>query len=110
MAGSAGYVYMRGGGFGEEPPEDGSNLPALREAFLEALRSLEARLSVTPGPCSTLRVAPWQCPSSTPAPPRGAPDGSGAARHSQGEAQPLGAHTPPRVLELAAFLSEVADF
>merc|ERR1740139_1499158 len=48
--GSAGYVYMRGGGFGEEPPEDGSNLPALREAFLEALRSLEARLSVTPGP------------------------------------------------------------
>ena len=48
--GSAGYVYMRGGSFGEEPPEDGSNLPALREAFFEALRSLEARLSVTPGP------------------------------------------------------------
>ena len=31
-----------------------------------------------------------------------------AARHSQGESQPLGAQPPPRVLELAA--SKVADF
>ena len=48
--GSAGYVYMRGARFGETPPADGSTLPALREAFVEALRALETRLSATPGP------------------------------------------------------------
>jgi len=48
--GSAGYVYMRGGSFGEDVDPTGANLPALKEAFFEALRSLEERLSVTPGP------------------------------------------------------------
>ena len=48
--GSAGYVFMRGASFGETPPEDGANLPALRQAFLEALGALEARLTSTAGP------------------------------------------------------------
>merc|ERR1740124_1342728 len=50
---------------------------------------------------------PWHSPSSPPVPPQGAPGGSGIARHSQSEAQPLGAQPPPRVLERAA--SRVAD-
>ena len=41
---------MRGGSFGEDVDPTGANLPALKEAFFEALRSLEERLSVTPGP------------------------------------------------------------
>ena len=48
--GGAGYTYMRGAKFGETAPEDGANLPALREEFLEALTALEARLSKTEGP------------------------------------------------------------
>lgn len=48
--GSTGYVYMRGARFGETPPEDGSNLPELREAFLADLRALEERLASTSGP------------------------------------------------------------
>lgn len=48
--GSVGYVYMRGASFGETPPEDGANLPVLRDAFLEALSALEGRLASTPGP------------------------------------------------------------
>ena len=48
--GSAGYVYMRGASFGEKPPEDGANLPALRETFFDALRALEERLTSTAGP------------------------------------------------------------
>lgn len=48
--GSSGYVYMRGASFGETPPEDGSNLPELREAFLAALQALEERLASTSGP------------------------------------------------------------
>ena len=47
--GSAGYVYMRGASFGETPPEDGSNLPALKETFIDALQALETRLASTPG-------------------------------------------------------------
>ena len=45
---------------------------------------------------------PWQRPSSPPVPPQRAPGGSGAARHSQGEAQPLGAPPPPRGLRRAS--------
>jgi len=48
--GSAGYVYMRGASFGEKPPADGANLPALRETFIDSLRALEERLTRTPGP------------------------------------------------------------
>merc|ERR1740139_356321 len=44
----------------------------------------------------------WQCPSPPPVPPQGAPGGSGAARCSQGEAQPLGPRPRPRGLERAA--------
>ena len=36
---------MRGGSFGEDVDPTGANLPALKEAFFEALRSLEERLS-----------------------------------------------------------------
>jgi glutathione S-transferase len=62
--GSVGYVYMRGASFGETPPEDGSNLPELRAAFLTALGALEARLSATAGPWfeeefGVLDVALW---------------------------------------------------
>ena len=49
----------------------------------------------------------WQRPSSPPVPPRGAPRRSRAARHSQSEAQPLGAPPSPWLPELAA--SQVAD-
>ena len=48
--GSAGYVYMRGGSFGEEVDPTDANLPALKAAFLDALQALEERLSATPGP------------------------------------------------------------
>ena len=41
---------MRGGSFGEDVDPTGANLPALKEGFLEALRSLEDRLAITPGP------------------------------------------------------------
>ena len=41
---------MRGGSFGEDVDPTGANLPALKGAFFEALRALEERLSVTPGP------------------------------------------------------------
>ena len=46
--------------------------------------------------------------SSAPAPPQGAPGGSGQLGSSQEEAGPLGAQPLPRVLELAA--SEATDF
>ena len=36
---------MRGGSFGEDVDPTGANLPALKEAFFEALRSLEERLT-----------------------------------------------------------------
>eukprot|EP00964_Phaeocystis_antarctica_P114380 scaffold78349_cov38-Phaeocystis_antarctica.AAC.1 len=51
---------------------------------------------------SMVKVAPCQRPSSAPAPPQGAPDGPGWLSASRGEAGPLGAQLPPRVLELAA--------
>ena len=54
------------------------------------------------------KCPPWQCPSSPPVPPQGAPGGSGAAQHSQGEAQPRGAQSPPRGPKQAA--SKVTDF
>mmetsp|Transcript_26367 Transcript_26367/g.43804 ORF Transcript_26367/g.43804 Transcript_26367/m.43804 type:complete len:448 (+) Transcript_26367:19-1362(+) len=62
--GSAGYIYMRGARFGEQPPKDGANLPALREAFYESLQALETRLRFTPGPYleeafSVLDIALW---------------------------------------------------
>ena len=53
--------------------------------------------------CSMVKVAPWQRPSSAPAPPQGAPDSSGWLSAPRGEAGPLGAQPPPRVLERAAF-------
>merc|ERR1712086_763167 len=48
-------------------------------------------------PARLLRLlrAPWQRPSSAPVPPQGAPDGSGAARYAQSEAQPPGTQPPP---------------
>ena len=54
---------------------------------------------------------PWHCPSSAPAPPQGAPGGSGRlweAKHSQGGAQPVDSKPPHRGLTRAA--SKVADF
>eukprot|EP00964_Phaeocystis_antarctica_P041450 scaffold23688_cov51-Phaeocystis_antarctica.AAC.4 len=58
---------------------------------------------------STLKVPPWQCPSSAPVPPQGAPGGSGQLSTSRERAtHSLGAQPPPRVLELAA--SKAADF
>ena len=45
---------------------------------------------------------PGQCPSSAPLPPPGRAWRLWAARHSQEEADPLGAQPLPRVLELAA--------
>eukprot|EP00964_Phaeocystis_antarctica_P083910 scaffold52834_cov43-Phaeocystis_antarctica.AAC.1 len=49
-----------------------------------------------------VKLPPWQCPSSAPVPPRGAPGGSGRCALSGGEAVSPGAQTLPRVLELAA--------
>ena len=57
--------------------------------------------------CSMLKLSPWQCPSSAIAAPRGAPGGSGKPGSPLFEAQPLGPHPPPQLLELAA--SKVAD-
>ena len=54
-----------------------------------------------------VKVPPWQCPSSAPVPPQGAPGGSGQLETPRREAGPLGAQPLPRVLELAA--SKVAD-
>ena len=51
---------------------------------------------------STVKVPPWQCPSSAPVPPQGAPGSSGRCALSGGEAVSPGAQTLPRVLELAA--------
>ena len=48
-----------------------------------------------------VKVAPWQCPSSAPAPPVRAWR-LWAARHSQGEAGALGAQPQPQVLKPAA--------
>ena len=55
-----------------------------------------------------VKVAPWQRPSSAPAPNQGAPGGPLAARHSQGGPRPLGSQPRPQLLERAA--SKVADF
>ena len=51
---------------------------------------------------------PWQCPKSAPAPPQGAPGGSGWLGAPRGETGRLGAQPLPRVLELAA--SNAAHF
>ena len=51
---------------------------------------------------------PWQCPSSPPVPPQGAPVGSGQLGTPRGEARPLGSQPRPQVLERAA--CKVADF
>ena len=56
---------------------------------------------------SMVKVTPWQCPRSAPAPPHGAPGSSGWLGAPTGETGPLGAQPLPRVLELAA--SEAAD-
>ena len=60
------------------------------------------------GRASMVRVPPWQCPSSAPAPPHAAPGGSGQLGYSQEEVALLGAQPPLRVLEPAA--SKAADF
>eukprot|EP00964_Phaeocystis_antarctica_P137276 scaffold101785_cov72-Phaeocystis_antarctica.AAC.1 len=49
-----------------------------------------------------VKVALWQGTSSAPAPPQGAPGGSGRRALPGGEASPPSAQPPPRVLELAA--------
>ena len=48
-----------------------------------------------------VKVPPTQCPRSAPAPPQGAPGGSGRLGTTRGEAGPLCAQPPPQVLELA---------
>ena len=67
-------------------------------------------LKQCPYSCSSmLKVPPpWQCPSSAPVPPQGAPGGYGQFGAPREEAGPLGAQLLPRVLELAA--SKPADF
>ena len=57
---------------------------------------------------SMVKVPLWQAPSSAPAPPQGAPGGSGWRARPGGEVSPPGAQPLPLVLELAA--SKVADF
>ena len=57
---------------------------------------------------SMVKVRAWQCPRSATAPPQGAPDSPGWLSAPRGEAGPLGAQPPPRVLELAA--SKAAHF
>ena len=57
---------------------------------------------------SVVKVPPWQCPISAPAPPQGAPGSSGWPGAPRGETGPLGAQPLPRVLELAA--SKAAHF
>ena len=54
-----------------------------------------------------VRRNPVQCPSSAPAPPQDTPGGSGRLDTLTGEAGPLGALPPPRLLEAAS--SRVAD-
>ena len=54
------------------------------------------------------KCPPWQCPSSAPAPPQGAPGGSGQPGTPSKMPRPLGAQPLPRVLEPAA--SKAADF
>ena len=51
---------------------------------------------------SMVKVAPWQCPRSAPAPPQGAPGSSGWLGGPSAETDPLGAQPLPRVFELAA--------
>ena len=55
-----------------------------------------------------VRVPPWQCPSSAPAPPHAAPGGSGQLGYSQEEVALLDAQPLPRVLKPAA--SKAAEF
>ena len=47
---------------------------------------------------NTVKVPPWQCPRSAPAPPQGAPGSSGWPGAPRGETGPLGAQPLPRVL------------
>ena len=54
------------------------------------------------------KCPPWQCPSSPPVPPQGAPGGSGRVGTPRVEARPLGAPPPPRAFKRAA--SKVANF
>ena len=49
-----------------------------------------------------VKVPPLHGPSSAPAPPHGAPGGSGWLDAPRGETGPLSAQPPSRVLELAA--------
>ena len=72
---------------------------------------LESALYIYPhaAPCS--KFPPWQCPSSAPAAPQGAPGGSVQLGTSGAEARPLGAPPPgppprPQLLERAALLSK----
>ena len=54
------------------------------------------------------KCPPWQCPSSAPAPPQGAPGGSGQLCTPRKRPTHWGAQPMPRVPELAAF--KAADF
>ena len=47
-------------------------------------------------------AVPWQCPSSAPVPPQGAPGGSGQRGTPRKRPSPLGARLLPPVLEPAA--------
>ena len=90
----------------------------LSEAIPRALRqhgSVEQRRGYEPlvrlyaGRDSTLKVPPWQRPSSAPAPPQGAPGGSGQPTSPRVRgAGPLGAQPLSRAVEPAA--SKAAGF
>ena len=47
--------------------------------------------------CSMVKVPPWQCSRSAPAPPQGSPGSSGWLSAPRGEAGPLDAQPLPRV-------------
>ena len=51
---------------------------------------------------SVVEVTPWQCPSSAPAPPQGAPGGSGQLGTPRERPAHIGAQPLPRVLEPAS--------
>ena len=70
-------------------------LPEVREVFA-ALQAYVA--AVRQG--GMVKVPPWQCPSSAPAPPQSAPDSSGWPGTPMGETGQLGAKPLPRGLEL----------
>ena len=67
------------------------------------LLTMDSRFNFAFEQCSSMvKVPPWQCPSSAPVPPQGAPGGSGQLGTPRDEAGPLSAQPLPFVLERAA--------